>query len=64
MHVDGNVEFYKRMLIIFLGLLEVPGETRPADERETGGRRLCGRSSWQRGSECPTPRSVAGTTIG
>jgi transposase-like protein len=27
-HVDGNVEMYKRMLTIFLGLLEVPGEKR------------------------------------
>ncbi len=28
MHIDGKVTVYKRMLIIFLGLLEVPGETR------------------------------------
>jgi len=27
-HVDGNVEMYERMLVIFLGLLEVPGEKR------------------------------------
>lgn len=27
-HIDGKVAVYKRMLIIFLGLLEVPGETR------------------------------------
>jgi len=33
-HVDGSVEFYKRMLLIFLGLLEVPGETRAS--RRTG----------------------------
>ena len=27
-HVDGNVEMYERMLVIFLGLLEVSGEKR------------------------------------
>ncbi len=32
LHVDGRVEFYKRMLVIFLGLLNVPGQSR-------GGRR-------------------------
>jgi hypothetical protein len=26
LRVDGRVEFYKRMLVIFLGLLEVPGD--------------------------------------
>jgi len=36
-HVDGNVEMYRRMLIIFLGLLEVPGETR-ASRRTRDGR--------------------------
>jgi transposase-like protein len=36
-HVDGSVEFYKRMLVIFLGLLEVPGETRAS--RRTRDRR-------------------------
>jgi hypothetical protein len=37
MHVDGEVEFYKRMLIIFLGLLEVDGERR-ASRRTRDGR--------------------------
>ena len=37
LHVDGNVAFCKRMLIIFLGLLEVPGETR-ASRRTRDGR--------------------------
>jgi hypothetical protein len=36
-HVDGNVEFYERMLVIFLGLLEVSGETR-ASRRTRDGR--------------------------
>jgi len=36
MHVHGEVEFYKRMLIIFLGLLEVPGETRPSRRTRDG----------------------------
>ena len=36
LHVDGTVEFYKRMLIIFLGLLEVPGETRPSRRTRDG----------------------------
>jgi transposase-like protein len=36
-HVDGNIEFYKRMLVIFLGLLEVPGQTR-ASRRTRDGR--------------------------
>jgi len=36
-HVDGNVEFCKRMLVIFLGLLEVRGETR-ASRRTRDGR--------------------------
>jgi len=37
LHVDGNVEFYERMLVIFLGLLEVAGETR-ASRRTRDGR--------------------------
>nr|MBC8447655.1 hypothetical protein [Chloroflexota bacterium] len=37
LHVDGNVAFYTRMLIIFLGLLEVPDETR-ASRRTRDGR--------------------------
>jgi len=37
-HVDGNVEMYLRMLIIFLGLLQVPGETR-SSRRTRDGRR-------------------------
>jgi hypothetical protein len=37
MHVNGEVEFYKRMLVMFLGLLEVPGETR-ASRRTRDGR--------------------------
>jgi hypothetical protein len=36
MHVNGNVEFYKRMLVIFLGLLEVPGETRRSRRTRDG----------------------------
>jgi len=36
MHVDGNVEMYKRMLVIFLGLLEVPGETRGSRRTRDG----------------------------
>ena len=35
-HVDGNVEFCKRMLVIFLGLLEVPGETRGSRRTRDG----------------------------
>jgi len=35
-HVDGNVEMYKRMLVIFLGLLEVPGETRGSRRTRDG----------------------------
>ena len=37
LHVDGTVEFYKRMLVIFVGLLEVPGESR-ASRRTRDGR--------------------------
>jgi transposase-like protein len=36
LHLDGNVEFYKRMLIIFLGLLEVPGEKRRSRRTRDG----------------------------
>jgi transposase-like protein len=35
-HVDGQVEFYKRMLIIFLGHLEVPGEGRGSRRTRDG----------------------------
>jgi hypothetical protein len=35
-HVDGNVELYKRMLVIFLGSLEVPGETRGSRRTRDG----------------------------
>jgi transposase-like protein len=35
-HVDGNVEMYKRILVIFLGLLEVPGETRGSRRTRDG----------------------------
>ena len=36
MQVDGTVEFYKRMLVIFLGLLDVPGETRRSRRTRDG----------------------------
>jgi transposase-like protein len=36
LHVDGTVEFYKRMLVILLGLLEVPGETRGSRRTRDG----------------------------
>jgi transposase-like protein len=36
LHVNGNVEFYKRALVIFLGLLEVPGETRGSRRTRDG----------------------------
>ena len=35
-HVDGNVEMYKRMLVIFLGSLQVPGETRGSRRTRDG----------------------------
>jgi len=34
--VNGEVEFYKRMLVIFLGLLEVPGEQRGSRRTRDG----------------------------
>ena len=36
LRVDGQVEFYKRMLVIFLGLLEVPGEHRGSRRTRDG----------------------------
>jgi len=36
LHVDGTVEFYKRMLVIFLGLLEAPGEARGSRRTRDG----------------------------
>ena len=36
LHVDSTVAFYKRMVIIFLGLLEVPGEARPSRRTRDG----------------------------
>jgi transposase-like protein len=36
MHVNGEVEFYKRMLVIFLGLLDVPGENRRSRRTRDG----------------------------
>ena len=36
LHVDGTVPFYKRMLIIFLRQLEVPGETRGSRRTRDG----------------------------
>ncbi len=35
-HVDGHVEMYKRILIIFLGLLEVEGENRSSRRTRDG----------------------------
>lgn len=35
-HVDGNVEMHKRLLIIFLGLLEVPEENRGSRRTRDG----------------------------
>jgi transposase-like protein len=35
-HVDGNIEINKRMLVILLGLLEVPGETRGSRRTRDG----------------------------
>lgn len=36
LRVDGSVEVYKRLLVIFLGLLEVPGETRGSRRTRDG----------------------------
>jgi transposase-like protein len=36
LRVNGQVEFYKRMLVIFLGLLEVPGEQRGSRRTRDG----------------------------
>jgi transposase-like protein len=36
LHVDGNVEMYRRMLVIFLGQLEVEGETRGSRRTRDG----------------------------
>jgi len=36
LYVNGEVEFYKRMLVIFLGLLEVSGETRRSRRTRDG----------------------------
>jgi transposase-like protein len=36
MQVDGQVEFYKRMLVIFLGQLEVPGQIRSSRRTRDG----------------------------
>jgi transposase-like protein len=36
LHLDGNVEFHKRMLVIFLGLLEVAGESRGSRRTRDG----------------------------
>jgi hypothetical protein len=36
LHIDVTVEFYKRMLIVFLGQLEVPGERRPSRRTRDG----------------------------
>jgi transposase-like protein len=36
LQVNGQVEFYMRLLIIFLGLLEVPGETRGSRRTRDG----------------------------
>jgi len=36
LHVDGNVEMYRRMLVIFLGQLEVAGETRASRRTRDG----------------------------
>ncbi len=36
LRVDGKVEFYKRLLIVFLGLLEVPGEKRKSRRTRDG----------------------------
>ena len=36
LYVDGTVTLYKRMLVIFLGLLQVPGETRGSRRTRDG----------------------------
>jgi hypothetical protein len=36
LHIDGQVTFYKRMLVVFLGLLEVSGETRGSRRTRDG----------------------------
>jgi len=36
LRINGQIEFYVRMLIIFLGLLEVPGETRGSRRTRDG----------------------------
>ena len=36
LHIDGQVTLYKRLLIIFLGLLEAPGQTRGSRRTRDG----------------------------
>jgi transposase IS66 family protein len=36
LHVDGTVMFYKRILVIFLGLLQVPGQSRGSRRTRDG----------------------------
>jgi hypothetical protein len=36
LHIDGRVAFYKRMLVLFLGQLEVPGERRGSRRTRDG----------------------------
>jgi len=55
MRVDGTVTFYKRMLIIFLGLLEEPGETRRGRRTRDGRTPFVRQQQMERWFSVPQP---------
>ena len=64
LQVAGDHLFRMRLLVLFLSLLDVPGDARAAGGRGMGGRRLCGRCRWPRGLACRSRKSVVGCATG
>jgi len=62
--VDGTVEVYKRLLVIFLGLLEVPGETRGSRRTRDGRTPFVRQEQLAEWRACLTRSSAAGSATG
>ena len=59
LHVDGTVTFYKRMLAVFLGQLEAPGEIRSSRRTRDGRTPLVRQQQMEAWFEVPQPQISA-----
>ena len=63
--VAGDHPFRRRLLVLFLSLLDLPGAARGSRRtRGMGGHRSCGNCNWRHGWACRNRISVVGSSIG